>query len=76
MCENCVLRWYQTENFLFSDNLYSDSTLILTAIATKWCIDIGARPDVCGVSLMFLVFVLTLADGLYTPSCVGAGVQR
>jgi hypothetical protein len=26
--------------------------------------DIGARPDVCVVYVMFLMFVLTLADGL------------
>jgi hypothetical protein len=30
----------------------------------KQCMDIGARPHVCGVFLMFLMFVLTLADGL------------
>jgi hypothetical protein len=31
---------------LFSDDFYSDSTLILTTIAMKQCMDIGARPHV------------------------------
>jgi hypothetical protein len=35
--------------FLLSDDFYSDSTLILTTIAVKWCMDVGARPHVCGV---------------------------
>jgi hypothetical protein len=48
---------------LFSDDFYSDSTLILATIAMKQCIDIGARPHVCGV-LMFLMFVLTITDAL------------
>jgi hypothetical protein len=48
----------------FSDDFYSDSTLILTTIAVKQCRDIGARSHVCGVLLVFLIFVLILADGL------------
>jgi hypothetical protein len=36
-------------NCLFSDDFYSDTTMILT-IAVKWCMDIGARSHVCGVS--------------------------
>jgi hypothetical protein len=48
----------------FSDYYYSDSTLILTTIAVKWCMDIGARPHVCGVHLMFLIFDVTLVDDL------------
>jgi hypothetical protein len=34
---------------LFTDDFYSDSTLILTTVAVKQCIDIGASPHVCGV---------------------------
>jgi hypothetical protein len=32
-----------------SNDFYSISTLILTAIAVKWCMVIGARPRVCAV---------------------------
>jgi hypothetical protein len=28
---------------------YSDITLILITIAMKWCMDIGARPQIYGV---------------------------
>jgi hypothetical protein len=49
---------------LFIDDFNSDSTLILTTTAKKVCRDIGARPNACGVFYMFLMFVLTLADGL------------
>jgi hypothetical protein len=45
----------------------------LTTIAVKQFMDIGARPHVCGV---LLIFVINLADGLYILSCVGAGVQK
>jgi hypothetical protein len=51
-------------NFLSIVDFYSDITLILTTIAVKQCMDIGARPHVCRVLFMFLIFVLTLADGL------------
>jgi hypothetical protein len=34
---------------LFTDDFYSDSTLILTTVAVKQCMDIGSRPHVCGV---------------------------
>jgi hypothetical protein len=47
--------------YLSSDDFYSDSTLILTAIAVKQCMDISARDHICGV---LLLFVLTLTDGL------------
>jgi hypothetical protein len=56
--------------------------LILTTIAVKQFMDIGARPHVCGVLLVILMFVLNLADGLccawfiYILSCVGADVQK
>jgi hypothetical protein len=33
--------------FLFSDDYYSDSTVILTTIAVKQCMDIGTRSHVC-----------------------------
>jgi hypothetical protein len=49
---------------LCSDDYYSDSTMILTTIAVKCCMDIGARPHMCGICFMFLMFVLTLADCL------------
>jgi hypothetical protein len=49
---------------LFSDDVYSGRTLILTTSAMKQCMDIGARPDVSGIFLLLLTFILTLADGL------------
>jgi hypothetical protein len=49
--------------FLFSDDFYSDTTLILTT-SIKQCMCLGARPRVCGVFLPILMFVLTLTDGL------------
>jgi hypothetical protein len=36
---------------LFSDDFYSDNTLILTTIAVKYYIDIGARTHECSVFL-------------------------
>jgi hypothetical protein len=43
-------------------------------------VDIRARPHVYGAFFVFLMFVLTLADGLccaftYILPCVGAGVR-
>jgi hypothetical protein len=38
---------------LFGDDFYCDSTLILTTIAVKQCMDIGARVHVCGVFKYF-----------------------
>jgi hypothetical protein len=32
-----------------ADDIYSDTTLILTTVAMKECMDTGARPHVCGV---------------------------
>jgi hypothetical protein len=49
---------------LFIDDYNSNSTLILITVAVKWCMDIGARPHVCRVCLIFLIFVLTLVDGV------------
>jgi hypothetical protein len=40
------------------------STLILTTVAVKNLVDIGARPHVCAVFVVFLMFVLILPDGL------------
>jgi hypothetical protein len=34
---------------LISGDFNSDNTLILTTIAVKQCMDIGAKPHVCGV---------------------------
>jgi hypothetical protein len=34
--------------FVSSNDFNSDGTLILTTIAVKACMDIGARPHVCG----------------------------
>jgi hypothetical protein len=48
----------------FSYDFNSDSTLILTKIAVKQCMDIGARSHVYGVFLMILMFILTLEDDL------------
>jgi hypothetical protein len=47
---------------LFSDDFYSDNSLILTTVL-KQCMDIGARHHMCG------------ALGLYTLSCIGAVVE-
>jgi hypothetical protein len=47
---------------LYSDDFCCDSTLILTTIAMKPCMDIGARPHVYGVLLMFL---LILKGGIF-----------
>jgi hypothetical protein len=56
---------------LLTDDFYFNINLILTIIAVKQCKDIGARPHVCGVFfLMFLIFVLTLADGLCHASFI------
>jgi hypothetical protein len=49
---------------LYYDDFYSESTLILTTISMKYCMDIGARPHVCGFFFKFLMFNLTLTDGL------------
>jgi hypothetical protein len=49
---------------VFSDYFYSDSTLSLTVLATKECMDIGATPQACGFFSVFLMFVITLVDGL------------
>jgi hypothetical protein len=49
---------------LHSDDLCSDSSLILT-IGMKNCMGRGDRPHVDGVFSMFLMFALTLADGLW-----------
>jgi hypothetical protein len=38
--------------------------MILTKIAVKQCIDIGTKPRLCVEFIMFLMPVLTLADGL------------
>jgi hypothetical protein len=54
---------------LFSDGFYSD-TAITTAV--EWCTDISAGPHVCGVSLMVLMFVFTIAYGLCRA---GGGVE-
>jgi hypothetical protein len=48
----------------FSDDFFSKSTLILTTISMKECMDIGARPYVLAVLLIYSIFLLTLADGL------------
>jgi hypothetical protein len=63
---------------LSSDEFYTNSTLILTTIAVKWCMDLDARPHVCAVLLMS---VLTLADDLCCtwfiyPIYVGADVRE
>jgi hypothetical protein len=55
---------------LFSGDFYSESTLVLTAIAMKQCMNIGARPCVCGVILMFLIFGLTLGESLCCASFI------
>jgi hypothetical protein len=61
----------------FSDDFCSYSALILT-IPVKQCMDVGVRTHVCGVFFFkILVFVLTLADGLWSAwfiSCIGYGV--
>jgi hypothetical protein len=54
---------------LFSDDFYSDSTLILTTIAMRQYMAKNARPQVCGVFLMFM-FVLTLAGDLCCASFI------
>jgi hypothetical protein len=51
----------------FSDDFYSYSTLILTTTAMRQYMDKGARPQVCGVLLMFM-FALTHAGGLCCAS--------
>jgi hypothetical protein len=67
---------------LLSDNFHSHSTLILTTIAVKKCMDIGAKPYVCGV--FFNVFnadlkscrLFTVVLGLHILSYVGADIRR
>jgi hypothetical protein len=56
--------------YLLSDDFYSDSTLILTTLAVKECMVIGARLHVCRVYFDILMFVLTLADGLCCAWCI------
>jgi hypothetical protein len=40
----------------FSDDFHSDSALILT-ISVKQCMDVGARPHVCGVLNVFSIYL-------------------
>jgi hypothetical protein len=63
---------------LFSVCFHFDSILILWTLAVKLCMAIGARPHMCEV---FLMFVLTPADGLCCVwliilSCVGSGARK
>jgi hypothetical protein len=65
MCENCVFMLVLCRDFcLFTHNLYSDSTMILTTIPAKLSLSTDARLQMCGNLLIFLTFVLTLADEL------------
>jgi hypothetical protein len=54
--------------FLFIDDFYSDSTLILTIIAMKQCMDIGARPRGCVWS--FNVFNVCLNSRRWFVLCL------
>jgi hypothetical protein len=54
---------------LFSDNFYSDSTLILTTIAVKQCTDVGVTPCTC-VKFLFIVFNVCLNSRRWFMLCL------